>query len=87
MVSAGNSGGLPAPDDAGRTSSGGERGDVLARRTMDAAVLDHAFLGVENAGHRLQQRRLAGTVGAEQGDDAAFGHLQLTSRTASMAWS
>ena len=40
----------------------------------DRAVLDHAFLGVENAGHRLEQCRLAGAVGAEQGDDAAFGH-------------
>ena len=40
----------------------------------DRAVLDHAFLGVENARHRLQQSRLAGAVGAEQGDDAAFGN-------------
>ena len=40
----------------------------------DRAVLDHAFLGVENPRHRLQQRRLAGAIGAEQGDDAAFGN-------------
>jgi hypothetical protein len=46
---------------------------VLATEA-DRAVLKHAFLGVENARHRLQERRLAGAVGAEQSDDAAFGN-------------
>ena len=38
------------------------------------AVLEYAFLGIENPRHRLQQSRLAGAIGAEQGDDAAFGN-------------
>ena len=48
---------------------------------MDA-ILDHAFLGIDNSGHRLQQGRLAGAIGAEQGDDAAFrnGDADVTNR-------
>ena len=40
----------------------------------DGAVLDCAFLGVENAGHRFEKRRFARAVGAEQCDDAALGN-------------
>src|ERR1700723_1905827 len=40
----------------------------------DGAVLDHAFFGVENAGHRLQKRRFSRAVGSEQRDDAALGN-------------
>jgi hypothetical protein len=49
--------------------------------TCSPAKLDRPFgdlapLGLEQVGDRLQRRRLAGAVGAEQGDDLAFRHRQ-----------
>ena len=38
----------------------------------DDAILDHAFFGVENAGHRLQKRRFPGAIGTQQRDDATL---------------
>jgi hypothetical protein len=38
---------------------------------------DLALLERQHAGDRLEQRRLAGSVWAEQGDDAAFTHLHI----------
>src|SRR6202008_4997207 len=36
-----------------------------------------AGTGVDETGHRLQERRLAGAVGAEEGDDLAFVDLEV----------
>src|SRR5260370_37277379 len=38
---------------------------------------DLALLERQHAGDRLEQRRLAGSIWAEQGDDAAFTHLHV----------
>ena len=42
----------------------------------DLAAGDFAVLGLEQSGDRLQRRRLAGAVGAEQGHDRALRHLE-----------
>ena len=42
----------------------------------DLAARDLAVLGLEQAGDRLQRRRLAGAIGAEQRDDRALGHVE-----------
>ncbi len=42
----------------------------------DLAARDLAVLGLEQARDRLQRRRLAGAIGAEQRDDRALGHLE-----------
>ena len=43
---------------------------------QDFAADDFAVLGLEQARDRLQRRRLAGAVGAEQRHDRALGHLE-----------
>jgi hypothetical protein len=43
---------------------------------QDRALGDFAAFGLEKIGDRLQRRGLAGAVGAENRDDAAFGHFQ-----------
>ena len=50
---------------------GGEVGDVLALEVHGAG------LRADEAADALQQRRLAGAVGAEQGDDLAGGHVEV----------
>ena len=42
----------------------------------DLAARDLAVLGLEQSGDRLQRRRLARAIGAEQRDDRAFRHLE-----------
>ena len=55
------------------------RGDLVRRRVGDLApVEDHrAAVGLDHAGDRLQQRRLAGAVRAEQRDDLALVDLEV----------
>jgi hypothetical protein len=42
----------------------------------DAALRDLAALGAQQVGDRLQRRRLAGAIGAEQRGDAALRHFE-----------
>ncbi|MGY3367647.1 hypothetical protein ACVWZL_004772 [Bradyrhizobium sp. GM2.4] len=49
--------------------------DALAPE-QDLAARDFAVLGLEQPGDRLQRRRLAGAVGAEQRHDRALGHVE-----------
>ncbi len=43
---------------------------------QDLAARDLAVLGLEQPRDRLQRRRLAGAVGAEQRHDRALGHVE-----------
>ena len=56
-----------------------QRGDLVGRRVGDVATVEHhgATVGLDHPADRLQQRALAGTVGAEQGDDLAFLHVEV----------
>src|SRR5712692_8008167 len=55
-----------------------ERHDLGGREPVEPgrAELDAAGLGVEKAGQRLERRGLAGSVGADHGDDLALGDLK-----------
>ena len=59
-----------------RTNSFGRQVLHLSTLEYDRALGDVAALGVEQIGNRLQRRRLAGAVGAEQRDDAALWHVE-----------
>ena len=56
-----------------------ERGDLVGRGVGDVAAVedDGAAIGRDDAGDRLQERGLAGAVGAEQGDDLALVDLEV----------
>jgi hypothetical protein len=60
-----------APDQLGRQ----QRRDVVARE-LDRALGDLAALDPEQVGDRFQRGGLAGAVGAQERDHAAFGHAQ-----------
>src|SRR4051794_18556505 len=49
--------------------------DALALE-QDLAARDFAVLGLEQPGDRLQRRRFAGAIGAEQRHDRALGHVE-----------
>ena len=61
----------------------GHEGDALVRHLVGHLVgdvrrqLDVALTHLDQAAHRLQQRRLPGTVGAEQGHDLARSHVEV----------
>ena len=59
-------------------------GDLVRRRVGHVAAVEHdrAVGRLDEAGDRLQQRRLAGAVGAEQRDDLALVDLEVRRRTA-----
>ena len=59
-----------------RTRSLGVSPSTRSPRHMDVALGDLAALGAQQVGDRLQRRRLAGAVGAQQGHDAALRHRQ-----------
>ena len=54
-------------------------GDLVGRRVGHVAAVedDRAAARLDEAGDRLQQRRLPGAVGAEQGDDLALVDLEV----------
>src|SRR4029453_2920340 len=53
-------------------------GDALSHE-LDAAAGHPPVLGLEQTGDRLQRRRLAGAVGAEERDDLPLGDFQRES--------
>ena len=59
---------------AARHLADAQRGDLVGRRVGDVAAVEHDRTAVrlDHTADRLQQRALAGAVGAEQGDDLAF---------------
>ncbi len=59
-----------------RTSSFGDSDCTSLAVEHDRALGDLAALGMQQVGDRLQRRRLAGAVGAEQRDDAALRHVR-----------
>ena len=69
-----------------RTSSFGDSLHPLAVE-HDRALGDLAALGTQQVGDRLQRRRLAGAVGAEQRHDAASGTASDTPLSTRMTWS
>ena len=54
-------------------------GDLVRRGVGDVAPVedDRAAVGLDQPGDGLEQRRLAGAVGAEQGDDLALADLEV----------
>ena len=58
----------------------------LVALEQDRALGDLAALGMQQIGDRLQRRRLARAVGAEQRDDAALAALSETPFSTRMTW-
>ena len=67
------------------TVGGVERVDALAGKG-DRALGHLAALGAQQVRDRLQRRRLAGAVAAEQRDNAALRHLSDTPFSTRMTW-
>ena len=59
-----------------RTILSGSMPLMLFAGEADVAARDRAVLGLQQAGDRFERGRFAGAIGAEQGDDLAFRHLE-----------